>query len=633
MLLNDAYRFTLQFADVIIASARHLYVSALPLMPSCLLYETYQTRIPDKAVKVHHCRDSTWRPCLRTLSGHSGEAVAIAPSKDSTYIASGSKDATLRVWDSTTGTHLAQCQLKPRSSPYSVAFSADGTYIIASAYKQIYVWNWLTGDTVHWEAKSSSSRFPRQRGEDAVAVSNTFNTRLADHHNGVIRVWDLTGLQLNVLKGHSASVCCIAFSPDDSRIVSASGDDTIRLWDLSSGKQLMKFGLFQDIVSFSPDGRQIFSASENRICVWDAQTGAKLRERKSTTKGTTKLSFSLDGTRLARIGDTGVQVFDSASGACTFEVNPLGHYSSTPTLGRFSFSTRIEVLSVALSLDGTRIFGGLSDSNIRIWDSSVPRRPKTYEHDHYKTIKGVAFSPDCSRICTWGMDDHHIHVWDLSTGRILITLKGHSQSSKVQSVAFSLSSTHIVSGASDTAVRIWELVNTRQVKKLTIPPWTSESIHGPPSVAISPDGTRVACGIYPEGIYLPPYPWDSPGKVQSYPHTDSTAITFSPDGSRVYSVLDSSLVLDVVQWDTKSGKVISHGGSEPYNQAEPSEAPLLTVKECWVVSVGDHPEPFRKLFCIPDTYLPIQKFYTYRAFAVLVGPERFAILDFSDIFL
>jgi WD40 repeat protein len=83
------------------------------------------------------------------------------------------------------------------------------------------------------------------------------------------------------LEGHKNSVVACAFSPDGRRIVSGSRDNTLRLWDAETGKELMTLEGHKnpvDACAFSPDGSRIVSGSwNNTLQLWDAQTGHALR--------------------------------------------------------------------------------------------------------------------------------------------------------------------------------------------------------------------------------------------------------------------------------------------------------------------------------------------------------------------
>ncbi|KAL4259014.1 hypothetical protein AB1N83_010713 [Pleurotus pulmonarius] len=587
MLLYDAYRFTLHFADTITASARHIYLSALPPSPSCLLYETYQARLSSVAVNVHHSRDHTWPPYLRTLDGHSGPVRDVAMSKDGAHVASGSNDMTLRVWDSSTGTLLARYKTGG-SSCYAISFSGDGSHVIAFTNNGVFVCNWPTGTSSQWLLPAPQY----QVYSNSLLVASNTGTCFVLSGNatyGQLQWWDLkTGLRLKSTGAHSPFVTSVAFSPDDSKIVIAYMDKSMYLREAPRGKLLRVFSstMVQDSVSFSPNGHQIFSASKDRVCVWDVQTGAKLRQRKCIPARVGNLKFSPDGTRLVTVVDTGrILVFDTSSGACTFE-GSFGRQQDR------EWSATIQ--STAFSADGTRVFSGLSDGTIRIWDLSVDySKPDTPEPEYYGTIEGVAFSPaDGTRICTWAWSKHHIRVWDLSTGRLLLELKGHTL--RVTSVAFSPDGTQIASASNDKTIRIWDSVNGHQVKKLDMNrPIAVPALQG--QTLLSPD---------------------------------PTVVTFSEDGHVcVYGAVNFQKT--VTQWDTTSGKVVSQS-RVPYNQTAPGqpEDPLLEVEDTWIVPVSD---PSRKLFRIPVTYLPLRDLYTHGPFAVLVGQEKFAMLDFSHI--
>src|SRR5207249_4758791 len=111
-----------------------------------------------------------------------------------------------------------------------------------------------------------------------------------------------------VLQGHKEGIWSVAFSPNGERLVSASTDRTLIIWDVKTGTLLRTIsGLMFPVldVAFSPDGRQIASASENPllgygvVTLWDAQTGKEvvsLRDHSGLVHG---IAFSPDGRWLA----------------------------------------------------------------------------------------------------------------------------------------------------------------------------------------------------------------------------------------------------------------------------------------------------------------------------------------------
>ncbi|KAL0952331.1 hypothetical protein HGRIS_006611 [Hohenbuehelia grisea] len=283
------------------------------------------------------------------------------------------------------------------------------------------------------------------------------------------------------LEGHSGSVMSAAFSPDGTRIVSGSYDQTIRVWDASTGHTTMPplEGHSDTVISaaFSPDGTRIVSgSSDSTIRVWDASTGhPTMPPLEGHSDKVTSVAFSPDGTRIVSgSSDRTIRVWDASTGHTTMP--PLEGHSDT-------------VISAAISPDGTRIVSGSSDRTIRVWDASTGHPTMPPLEGHSGSVISAAFSPDGTRIVS-GSSDRTIRVWDASTGHpTMPPLEGHSGS--VISAAFSPDGTRIVSGSSDRTIRVWDA----STGHTTMPPLEghSESVA---SVAFSPDGIRVVSGSY-----------------------------------------------------------------------------------------------------------------------------------------
>jgi WD40 repeat protein len=117
------------------------------------------------------------------------------------------------------------------------------------------------------------------------------------------------------------------------------------------------------------------------------------------------------------------------------------------------------VLSVAFSLDGTRVASGSSDNTIRLWDSKTGREA-THMSGHTDWIRSVVFSPDGMHIAS-GSDDKTVRLWDTQTGYQVIQMDRHTD--VINSVAFSPYGMHIASGSDDKTIRLWDTQTGHQV--------------------------------------------------------------------------------------------------------------------------------------------------------------------------
>jgi len=284
---------------------------------------------------------------------------------------------------------------------------------------------------------------------------------------------NLINKQRTVFKGHTGRVHCVAFSPDGKRIVSGGYDNSVKVWNVATGRETLKLkghaGWVQS-VAFSPDGRWIASGgNDNVVKVWDTETGLETLTLKGHTAGVRSVAFSADGRRIASgSDDKTLKLWDVATGQETLTLK--GHTG--------------EVTSIAFSLDGRRIASGSCDGTVKVWDAATGTEMRTLTA-HTAQVWGVAFGPDSRRIVS-GSEDRSVRVWDAGTGRELLALIGHTEA--VQSVAFSPDGQRIVSGSRDKTVKVWDVATgqeTLTLKGHTL--WVC-------SVAFSPDGRRIASG-------------------------------------------------------------------------------------------------------------------------------------------
>lgn len=296
---------------------------------------------------------------------------------------------------------------------------------------------------------------------------------------------------VHTLTGHQKWVRSVAFSPDDKILASGSEDETIKLWEVKSGREILTISGhlgYVNSVAFSPDGRILASASDDKtIKLWEVKSGELIRvlgdwrlgEYYGHSGGVTAIAFSPDGKTLA-----------SASKDKDIKVWQLGNDISDPNYGRVMMTLNghlLPVRAIAFSPDGKTLASGSKDNTIRLWDLNLANTVKTlchyYQGIHY--IYAVAFSPDGKTLVSGG-NDRNINIWQIERGEILQTLEGHTKD--VYAVVFSPQGDIIASGSEDETIKIWHWETGQQIANL------EGHLKYVNSVTFSGDGKSLASG-------------------------------------------------------------------------------------------------------------------------------------------
>ncbi len=297
-------------------------------------------------------------------------------------------------------------QATPVVSQYSLAAIARpaAADVIMSASKQ---------STQNWRCVLTLTSHPKwvYPWAYSVAISPDGQTLASGTRDNTIKLWQLsTGRELRTLKGHSGwwsvGVFSVAISPDGQTLASGSTDKTIKLWQVSTGREISTLtGHTRAIssVAFSPDGQTLASGSTDKtIKLWQVSTGQEISTLTGHTAPVNAIAFSPDGQSIASGSST-------QSSGIPDGVIKLWQVSTGQEISTLTANDSFCVIAVAFNSDGQTIASGNADKTIKLWQPSTGRELRTLR-GHTDAVISVAFSPDGQTLASSSVDKT-INIW------------------------------------------------------------------------------------------------------------------------------------------------------------------------------------------------------------------------------
>ncbi|OKH40022.1 hypothetical protein NIES2119_03485 [[Phormidium ambiguum] IAM M-71] len=301
----------------------------------------------------------------------------------------------------------------------------------------------------------------KKRWQNLQIVDPNLQTKIDESLKKVI----LNIQEYNHLKGHTAAVLAVDFSPDGQQIATGSVDGTIKLWQ-RNGTLIATLKGHQSViraVRFSPDNQIIVSAGDDKTIRFWRRDGTLLKTIASQTDGIWNLKFNQTGTSFVVCGPGSTIEIWSRQGQLLNRIE-------AETLG---------VRDVALSPDGKTIAAGFANNLIKLWHANGTL--KKIFPDHKATVQAITFSPDGKFLISGGADGI-IKIWH-STGKLLTTINAHDAT--IWQLTFSSNGKMFASASFDKTVKIWNPNGTL----ITHLRGHDAAVWG---VAFSPDGETIA---------------------------------------------------------------------------------------------------------------------------------------------
>jgi WD40 repeat protein/uncharacterized caspase-like protein len=304
---------------------------------------------------------------------------------------------------------------------------------------------------------------------------------------------------MEITTQHSDRIQTIAINGDGTLLASGSQDQTIKLWDLETGKLLQTFSGHSNritAIAFVPNHADppilVSGSGDNTIKLWNCQTGALL--------------------------DT-----------------LLGHSGW--------------VLAIALSADGKTLVSGSADGSIQRWDLEQREEHKVLA-EHQGWVSCLALSSD-GKLLASGSYDNTITLWRFSNGELLHTFSGHRD--RIQCVAFCNKDHSLVGASQDHTITVWHLGREKLQRRLVLP----DTDNG--AIALSQDGGILASS-HEQTVQLRRLGQDKPFYQLPIRGNQVSAIALSSDGT-ILATATRNGVLHIWQSSTRRSRKAQSGRS------------------------------------------------------------------------
>ncbi len=324
------------------------------------------------------------------------------------WIAAGAKGPSGAAAETALVTPKVKLLAKPKLSVNAVALAPDGKLLAIARDNQVELQQ-MPGRT----SFRSLSGIPGSVNEVAFSSDGRFLIAAAGEPGlfGEARIYALTDNGRRsvptTFRGHKDSLYCARLSPDGKVLATGGYDNTIKLWDAASGKELRTLDGHNGAVfelAFRSDGKLLASASGDRtVKLWDVARGERLDTLKESQKELYALAFSPDGTRLAAAGvDNRIRVWQISAEAKE-GMNPL-------LVSKFAHETPF--LRLAWSADGKTLASAGEDRLVKIWNADSMTIRQTLEKQP-DWASGLAISGD-GRTLVVGRVDGSIGVYSIA---------------------------------------------------------------------------------------------------------------------------------------------------------------------------------------------------------------------------
>lgn len=441
--------------------------------------------------------------------GHELAVVSLSLSPDSAFVATGSKDKSIKLWELSTGREVKNF-LGHEKTVTSLDFSSDGKFLLSGSNdKTIRLWSIADGKPVFsisteeyvndvaldprmkffvsagtrdngypdsasvydFKTRKVIAKMPINSREISVKVSPDGQYVGLGEDNRTVNVYKTSNWQkvqsFNFQEGWCGGCMSIlAFSANSKLIYMASSDGPAKKYDLLSGKELTVYGEKPDNLEsliLSPDGKKLARATEQTVTIWDEATGHQLATIEAEEGGKFhETGFTLDGKKLLIASDNGTIITwnviqnkkDKALSGFLNQRDKGGLNYDPNFYWESAIAKYIRLKNnLLISNDGKTLIKGKFGTKVKRWDIASGKGVMEYV-GHKKAVLSYDLSKDGKRLLTGG-GDGKIMLWDLQTGDSLKSFEAYRE--PIFDIHFNSDETKVASASWDATMKINDL--------------------------------------------------------------------------------------------------------------------------------------------------------------------------------
>jgi|GEM_PF-1595110 len=506
--------------------------------------------------------------------------LAILPK--SKTVAWAGRDATIRFYDVDSGKEIRKMATEKKSFTRTMLFSPDGkTLATQSGSAEIQLWDVASGKELHQLGERVPANVVRGVGGgfgfaargNAIAFSRDGKTLAEATAGNTVRLWKVdTGKEIvPVSSGHHGSVNRLAVSADGKVLTTFAGDQTIRQWDVATGKELRQTKVPTNGVTFSGDGKlAAWTTVARAATLWDVVQAKEIRTIDLPGQLAKKVAFvglnaapalSADGKWLAMRGrDQVLRVFDAASGKELRTLVEREDAAADPT-GPIRLGRLLQGTPMGFSADGAAFAATSSNVNVPFFGGGGP---------------GPMPGPGNS-----------LRFWNLTVGRNPRLFE--TENKTVLDLVVTPNGQNVVTANGDQTISVWEALTGKECLQIKLestgqkPPLQPPMPFGGPAgiirqgnafaLAISPDGRTLAAAIGRQIHLFDLRTGKELGRFNGHQGT-VVSLVFAPDNQ---TVISGSADTTALVWD----------GSRFIKKPSTRDVPDEQVSDLWKDLAGD----------------------------------------------